>query len=142
MSRALAIVLLSTLSGAGCYTYTPISPVSVTPDMTIRVDLRSGAVQDRVEGRVFEVGQRSLALLPEAGPGQDTSPRTLLLTDVQSIDVRRFNSTRTMLVVGGGVAMGIGALFLADSNPGDTRGPGGGGDFSILPYLRVLLGSD
>ena len=142
MRRALAIVLLSTLSAAGCYTYTPISPASVTPDMTIRVDSRSGAVQNRVEGRVSEVGQRSLVLLPETRPGHDTTPRTLLLTDIRSIDARRFNSTRTMLMVGGGVAMGIGALFLADGNPGDTRGPGGGGDFNILPYLRVLVGSD
>lgn len=142
MFRALAIVLLSTLSGAGCYTYTPISPVSVTPDMTIRVDLGSGAPGDRVEGRVFEIGQGSLALLPEARPGGDTSPRTLQFTDVQSVNVRQFNSTRTALVVGGGVAVGIGALLLADSNPGDTRGPGGGGDFNIFPLIRALVGSD
>lgn len=142
MSRAIPIMLPALVLSASCYTYTPISPTSITSDMTVRVEMAPTANEERVEGRVFEVGQASLILLPEGRPGDDTSPKTVSFMDVEAVDVRQFDATRTMLIVGGGAAVGIGALFLAGSNPGDTRGPGGEGDFNVLPLIRALVGSD
>lgn len=140
MVRALVYVPFVVLWSAACYTYTPISPETVTPEMNVRLELVETSAEERVEGRIYEVGTSSLSLLPETRPGADTSPRTLKFSDVESVVLRRFNATRTLLIVGTGVAVGVGALFLADSNPGDTRGPGGSGDFNVLPMLRALTG--
>jgi len=136
--RALPIALLT----SACYAYTPIPTTAVTPDMTVRAEIAGpqGRTAERVEGKVFEVGTGSLTLLPEARPGADSGPRTLSFSELASVSQRQLDGKRTMLIVGAGVAAGVGALLLVKGNPADDPGgPGGPGDFSVLPVLRGLL---
>lgn len=142
MTKAIVAVLAAVFMTAGCYTYAPVSSSTVSPDMTVRVEVAtsgSDATVDRVEGRVFEVGPDAFRLLPETRPGTDASPRRIEIDEIQTLTHRQFNATRTALVFGAGAAVGIGALLLADSNPGDTRQPGGSGDFNLVPIVRALL---
>jgi hypothetical protein len=136
--RALPIALLT----SACYAYTPIPTTAIAPDMTVRAEIAGaeGRTAERVEGKVFEVGPGSLSMLPEARPGADGSPRTLSFSELASVSERRLDSTRTMLIVGAGMAAGVGALLLVKGNPADDPGgPGGPGDFSVLPVLRGLI---
>lgn len=136
--RTVIFMLPTMLIASGCYTYTPISVSALTPEMDVRVETSETTTQ-RLEGRVVEVGDDTMSLLHEARPGAADRSRTVAIAELTSVHQRRFSPTRTIAVIGAGVAIGIGALFLTDSNPGDTRGPGGSGDFSVLPILRHLL---
>jgi len=142
MTRAALTVLTGLLAGPACYTYAPVEPGEITPEMTVRVELAEESVERRVEGTVFSVEPGALSVLPESRPGGDPSPRTLRFADVEVVQVRSFDSRRTALVVAAGAAVGIGVLLAAEGNPADTRGPGGGGDFNVLPLLRSLFAPD
>ena len=139
MFRPFVRVLPLALVATACYTYAPIPAGEVTPAMTVRLEVSGSAAPERVEGRVFEVGTGVLSLLPEVRPGMDSGPRTVQLSQIMEASRRRLDATRTVLVIGAGAAAGIGVLLLAEGSPGDTRGPGGPGDFSVLPMLRALL---
>lgn len=142
MSRTLigpALMLL--WAAAGCYTYAPITVDRVSPDMIVRIETENEQRAERLEGQVFEVSGNTLSLLPEVRPGRDDGPRVLRFADVRSVTQRTLHTGRTLAVLGAGVAVGVGALLLAEGEPSDTRTPGGGVAFHLFPILRGLIGS-
>ena len=143
MARTLIVsALLLCWASAGCYTYTPVPVGRVSPQMIVRVETEEGQRVERLEGQVFEVSGNTLSLLPEVRPGMDDGPRVLRFAEVRSVTERRLHTGRTLAVLGGGVAVGIGVLLLAEGEPSDTRDPpGGGGGFNLIPVLSSLFGS-
>ena len=139
MFRSIVCILALAWASAGCYTYDPIPVSTVSPSMIVRVEADAGLRPERVEGQVFEVDGESLSILPEVRPGMDDGPRVYRFAEVVSVTRRTLNTGRTLAVVGASVAVGVGALLLAEGEPGDTRKPGGGGDFDLIPILRALL---
>ena len=131
-----ALLLLT----SGCFTYAPIEPSAVAPDMTVRVHLAERVSEPRIEGKVFEVDQGRLSILPEVRPGEASGPRSLARADISEIEVRSLDTGRTLLVAGAGMAVGIGVLLLVEGEPtGGTPGDGGV-VFDGVPLLKILLG--
>jgi len=107
--------------------------------MTVRVHLAERVSEPRIEGKVFEVDQGQLSLLPEVRPGEASGPRSLARTEIAEIEVRSLDMPRTLLVAGAGMAVGIGVLLVVEGEPtGGTPGDGGV-VFDGIPLLRFLL---
>ena len=140
MLRTIACVLALSWATAGCYTYSPIPVTTVSPSMIVRLETDAAQRDERIEGRVFEVDGSTLSILPEVRPGMDDGPRVYRFSDVVSVNQRTLHTGRTLAIVGVGIAVGVGALLMADGEPGDTRGPGGPGDFDLIPILRGIIG--
>ena len=137
--RRASIVVLG-LSASGCFTYAPIQPADIAPDMTVRVRLADRPSESRMEGRVFEVDQSEFSILPEVRPGESTEPRSVSRADIAEVEARALNTTRTLLVVGAGLAAGVGVLLAVEGEPGGGPPGDGGVVFDGIPLLRFLLG--
>ncbi len=139
MRRPLALFILGLLT-SGCFTYAPVEYSALQPNMTVRVQLPNRVQNPQVEGRVFEVDSDHLSLLPEVRLGESNAPQSLLRPEITTVEVRTFNTPRTMLVIGGSIAAGIALINVADSG-GSTPGPGNGGTpFEGIPLLRFVFG--
>lgn len=139
MRRPAAIFVIGLLTG-GCFTYAPVEYSSLQPDMTVRVQLPNRVQNTQVEGRVFEIDADHLSLLPEVRPGESNEPQSLPRPEITTVEVRTFNTARSMLVIGGTIAAGIAVITVADGG-GGTPGPGDGGVlFEGIPLLRFVLG--
>jgi len=133
---ALAAICMLT---AGCYTYRPVGPSDLTVDMTVRLELAENTSYPRLEGKVIQVTPSTLSVLPETRPGQDGAPREVRIDGIRAISRRELHTGRTALLIGAGFGAAIATLLIVEGTPGDTRGPGGGGDFNVLGLARALF---
>ena len=141
MKHKSLLTLLTVPLFAGCFTYVPVAPSAVSPDMAVRVRLtddasrRMEATRDPetpIEGRVFEVSASQFGLLPEVGGGGSTEPVSLAFDDVRLLEHRQISQTKTWVMVGAGMAGGVLLLISIDAVPfASGRNGGGPGDFFI-----------
>ena len=136
--NALCTVVLA-VAASSCYAYAPIPLNTVEPSMTVRVETRTGTRVERVEGQVFEVTDGTLSVLPEVRPGEDDGPRVYRFAEIAEVTRRSLHTGWTLAVLGVGAAAGVGALLLADGEPADSGGPGGGPEFDLIPILRAIF---
>ncbi|NJD17999.1 MAG: hypothetical protein FIA95_01755 [Gemmatimonadetes bacterium] len=146
--RALTALALC-LVAAGCYSYTGVSLAAVPPGSVVRVTVTPGATvqvgaeplaegKRSLQGRLMEGSSSQTLLLSvplgKGDPGlasrQLRSKVTLPMTDVQRLELRRFEKGRTALLMGGGT---LGAFlittwaFIVLDPSSDPNGGGGGG---------------
>ena len=140
MLRHAALVLLTVPMLGGCFSYVPIEAGTVALDMNVRVHLTDGPREEVVEGKVFEVHPTSLSILPEVAPGTAGGPVSLAFADVDLLESRTLSPTRTMLLLGASVTVGVIALFAVNGNPGSEGRPPGGPVFQRLPLFRLGVG--
>ena len=148
---------------AGCYSYTTLPPGSAPIGERVRVRV-SGAEAERlepiigvtdrqIEGELLEQADSSVSLevpllLPAQGGGTvaERAHQRIIIprSDLQEVELRRIDKTRTTLLVGGGIA-GVAAIVAASTgtiqigsggnrgNPNEVRvGP-------IVPLLRWVI---
>ena len=142
------LLLLAPLLG-GCFTYAPVEPASLAPDMSVRVRLtedasrRMEATRDPetpIEGRVFEVVGSRFQVLPELGTGGSTQPVAFDFDDLRLVEQRQIDPTKTWLMVGAGMAGGVLLLLSVDALPFSSSGSGNPPDFLTSPGFRIPIG--
>lgn len=145
--RALTALALN-LAVAGCYSYTEVSPAAVPPGSTVRMTVRPSATiglgaepvaegTRSLQGKVMDGGSDQALRLsvalgrrdPGASSRQLRSVVTVPMTDVDRLELRRFERGRTALLIGGGT---LGAYVLTswafdvlDPSSDPSDGPGG-----------------
>jgi len=124
----------------GCFTYSRIQPDQVTPEMSVRARLVAERGSGPVEGTVFEVGPRSFSVLPDVSGGMSTEPVALVFDEIELVEQRSFNGTRTALLAAATVAVGVATLYTVEVVTGGGRQPGGSGDFTLIPAFRIPVG--
>lgn len=144
----------------GCYSYQPIDVADIQPQMDVRARLSGQqaealadalATDDRVvEGRVIENGADQVLLEVTAATAERRGRLETLnqrvripTTEIQAVDQKSMDQTKTTLVVAAGVGVVAAAVVLAitGSSSSTTPGTGPGGPQDILiPLLRLPLG--
>lgn len=140
MLRHAVLVLLTVPMLSGCFSYVPIEAGTVAPGMNVRVHVTDGPREEVVEGKVFEIDLTSLSILPEVAPGSAGGPLSLAFADVDLLESRRLSPTRTMLLLGASVTIGVIAIFGVNGNSGSEGRLPGGPVFQRLPLFRLVLG--
>lgn len=149
MRHVAPVLLLVAPLLAGCFTYAPLEPARLAPDMSVRVRLtedasrRMEATRDPdtpIEGRVFEVDAGQMRLLPEVGTRGSTAPLTFAFDDLSVVELRQISQSKTWLMVGAGMAGGVLLLLSIDGLPFGSSGGGDPGDFLLAPGLRIPIG--
>lgn len=134
-SRAL---LLSTLLLTGCHRYVPAELGELQPDMAVRVRVSDRPTSPPLEGPVVEVapGSSGVTILPERSLLDDEGPVSLLPAEIQLLERRELDRTRTALLLAGTAAVGLASILLIEGEPTQDPPRPGGGVFSI----RLPLG--
>jgi hypothetical protein len=151
---------LGALVLAGCYSYQPIDVADIRPEMDIRARVsgpQADALADAllsddrtIEGTVIDNGTDELLLevtaaaVERRGRLETLNQRVRLPTsEIQVVDEKRSDQTKTTLLVLGGVGVAAAAVVLAitsgSSNSTSTGGPGGPQDI-LIPLFRLPLG--
>ena len=73
-------------------------------------------------------------------PGTAGGPVSLAFADVDLLESRTLSPTRTMLLLGASVTIGVIAIFGVNGNPGSEGQLPGGPVFQRLPLFRLVLG--
>jgi len=136
MSLRNSVLLLAIPLTAGCFTYAPIQPDQVRPEMKVRASLVDGAQPSHVEGKVFAVEGSSISVLPDVSGGGSTEPVSLTVSSINTIEERTFDRNRTFLLAAVTIGIGIAGVFAAEIIEGGGSGTGGTGDFTLIPVFR------
>jgi hypothetical protein len=148
------LMTLAALTGAGCYTFTPLDRATVGPGEPVRVTLSpeggdyisqiTGRHARAVEGVFVEWSAgRMVVALPVPSPSIRGTPTGLrqevpiAAADVLLVERREFDRSRTALVL---AATGtVAGLVLWRAQSGGGGGPGGPDNGGPV-FLRVLVG--
>lgn len=160
IKRAVALTLCCTFLLSACYSYQPVEPGDLHPDMEVRAritgvqadELGDGILTDdrTLEGTVVEAGSDDLLMdvptgtLERRGRVETLSQRVRLQTsEIVALDQRRQDRAKTTALVAAGVGVAAVAVILglnatsSNTNPG----PGGGGPQDArIPLFRIPLG--
>lgn len=152
-----ALGALALLLG-GCFAYVPVDPGAVRPDDDVRARVSAARAAELdpllmrdarvLEGRVLEAGGDLLLEVPVAsdlrGVRVETLHQRIRLPqqDVLELELRRFDRTRTALVLGSGLAVALAVVIhqLTRESGGDTQPPGPDPTELRIPLFRVPLG--
>ena len=145
MRRTLLLLTLPLL--AGCFRYVPTEPSAVDPATTVRARLtEAGAERHRarlglddatLEGTVTGLPGGGLELVTGGVGNGGEAPMTLRFDEIAGLERRELDRGRTLLAVGGGIALGAAILELAGGESAAGPGTGGGPDFVRVPLLRL-----
>jgi hypothetical protein len=135
MRRAGAL-LLAALLLSGCHRYVPAELGELRPDMAVRVRVADRPTSPPLEGPVVELGPggSGVTILPEASILGEEGPVSLTPVQIEVLERRELDRTRTALVVAGTAIVGLASILLIEGEPTqEPQRPGGGLLFFRLP---------
>lgn len=146
MLRTSAVFLALPLL-AGCFRYVPLQPDALGPSATVRAHLTQDGVERHrsllglhgrsLEGTVARVSDQGLELLTGGVGASAGASVRFRWEEIEALERRQLARGRTFLLVGAGLAAGVGLLHLAGGEASSDPGEGGEGDFIRVPVVRI-----